>query len=373
MSAKPNGLLSWRGIFASPAVFAHGICYPYCSENKLEGQKINTIASPINNTCPICHSGKLSMRYRASPLDYSVEQSFPIFICSECGYGKTEDIQQKTDSLYVGGCYDEKEKQWHKFIRPLISVLEHGKLRYLVSDKMAGKRLLEIGCGKGRFLEAAKESGFQIYGIEPSPRSFSFASARLGSSVAPIGLEEIDKVLEFPGEYNFVMLWHVLEHLNDPGAVLTQIKGLLAGNGRVVIAVPNFSSFQANLGKADWYHLDPPRHVHHFTPDSLRILADEKGFEIEKIFFNSFYQNFVGEIITMVNKVLLGKNVVFNGLRLNRDYMNRFGLWGAWVMFALGLIMSLFIALPVLIFTFFNQLIGRSGTMVVIMKPAETK
>lgn len=313
------------------------------------------------------------MHYRASPLDYSTEQSFPVFICSECGYGKTEDIQQKTDSLYVGGCYDEKEKLWHKFIRPLISVLEHGKLRYFSSDKIAGKRLLEIGCGKGRFLEAAKERGFRIYGIEPSPRSFAFASAQLGSSVAPIGLEEIDKVSEFPSEYDYVMLWHVLEHLNDPGEVLTKIKGKLADNGRLVIAVPNFASFQARLGKADWYHLDPPRHVHHFTPDSLRILAVGKEFAVEKIFFNSLYQNFVGDIITVVNKVLPGKNVVFNGLRLNRAYLDRFGMWGAWLMFLLGSAMSVLIALPVFFLTVFNQLIGMSGTMVVILKSTENK
>lgn len=310
------------------------------------------------------------MRYRASPLDYSIEQSFPVFICPECGYGKTEDVEQTTDSLYEGGCYDVKERAWHKFIQPLLSVLECGKLSYLNADKTSGKKLLEIGCGKGRFLEAAMKRGFRIYGIEPSPRSFSFASARLGNFVAPIVLEEIDKVSEFPSEYDYVMLWHVLEHLNDPGAVLTQIMGKLAGKGRVVIAVPNFASFQAVFGKGAWYHLDPPRHVHHFTPESMRILAIEKGFEVEKIYFDSFYQNFVGEIITIVNKILLGKNVVFNGLRLNRYYFDRFGLWGALAMFALGLTMSLLIALPVLILTFFNQLIGRSGTMIVIMKPA---
>jgi 2-polyprenyl-3-methyl-5-hydroxy-6-metoxy-1,4-benzoquinol methylase len=313
------------------------------------------------------------MHYRASPLDYSAEQSFPIVICPECGYGKTEDILQKTDSLYVGGCYDEKEKPWHKLIRPLMSILEHGKLRYFASDKIAGKRLLEIGCGKGLFLEAAKKRGFRIYGIEPSPRSFSFAAARLGNSIVPIGLEDIDKVSEFPNEYDYVMLWHVLEHLNDPGATLTQIKERLAGNGRVVIAVPNFASFQARCGKADWYHLDPPRHVHHFTPVSLRIVAVENGFEVEKIFFNSFYQNFVGELVTIVNKALPGKNVIFNELKLNRAYLDRFGMWGAWTLFILGSAMSALIALPVLVVTGFNQLIGQAGTMVVILKRTDSK
>lgn len=327
----------------------------------------------MNLTCPVCHTGKLSLNYLAYPLDYSDDNSFPIFICSECGYGQTKNIQHKSDALYVGGLYDEKEKAWHKLIRPLLSFLDRKKLLYFKPDEIASKKLLEIGCGKGNFLEAAKDNGFQVYGIEPSPRSFSFASIRLGSRVSSIKFEEIEKIVEFPKEYDYVMLWHVLEHLNEPGAVLSQIKRLLAINGKVVIAVPNLASFQARFGKADWYHLDPPRHVHHFTPESFKILAGENGFIVEKIFFNSLYDNFMGEIITIVNKALPAKDVVFNGLRLNRNYFERFGLWGSWFMFLLGSAISITIALPVFLFAVYTQSIGRAGTMVIILKTVEPK
>lgn len=320
--------------------------------------------------CPICKAGSLTISYRAAPLDYSDNYDYPIYICSQCGYGKTDDIKQQTVSLYVGGCYDVKEKAWHKLIQPLLSALEQGKLGYFEAAPKIGKKLLEIGCGKGRFLEAARKHGFLVYGIEPSPRSFAFASSRLGESVAPVGLEEIDEVSTFPLKFDYVMLWHVLEHLIDPGAVLSKIKGKLESDGRIVIAVPNFASFQARIGRAKWYHLDPPRHVHHFTPQSLHILAKATGFEVEKIFFNSFYQNFVGELVTIVNKVLPGNNVVFNGLRINRAYLNHFGAWRAWAIFMLGSALSLLIALPILSFTLFNEKIGRSGTMVVIIKPS---
>jgi SAM-dependent methyltransferase len=322
--------------------------------------------------CPVCNAGSLIMSYRAAPHDYSSNQDYPILICSQCGYGKTDDIQQQMDNLYVGGSYDLKEKIWHKFIQPLLSLLELGKLGYLEVGKKGEKNLLEIGCGKGRFLEAAKEAGFLVFGIEPSPRSFAFASERLGSAVAPAGLDEIDNCSSFPSKFDYVMLWHVLEHLSDLGAVLSKIKRKLKSDGRVVIAVPNFASFQARLGKADWYHLDPPRHIHHFTPQSLRILSVTNSFEVEKIFFNSLYQNFVGDLITIVNKLLPGKNVVFNGLRINRAYLERFGTLGAWAMFILGSALSLLIAPPVFLFTLFNQLIGRSGTMVVILKVARS-
>lgn len=334
---------------------------------------MNRMDMQTDLVCPICRRGQMDMIYRASPLDYSSAHSFPVLACRACGYGRTEDGRQQLEGLYAGGCYDEKEKPWHTLIQPLLSLLERGKLRYFASGNTAGKTLLEIGCGKGRFLEAARERGFRIYGIEPSPRSFAFASARLGHSVAPVGLEEIDAVPGFPDAYDGVMLWHVLEHLRDPAAVLAQIKGKLADKGRLVIAVPNFASCQARLGKADWYHLDPPRHVHHFTPDSLRILSLEHGYAVEKIFFNSLYQNLAGEIITWVNKVMPGKNAVFNGLRLNRAYLERYGMPGAWTMFVLASVGSVLIALPALLFTLFNQLVGRSGTMVVVLRPTESE
>lgn len=310
------------------------------------------------------------MSYRAAPHDYISKQDYPILICSQCGYGKTDDIEQQMDDLYVGGSYDLKEKIWHKFIQPLLSLLELGKLGYLEVGKKGEKSLLEIGCGKGRFLEAAKAAGVLVFGIEPSPRSFAFASERLGSAVAHMGLNEIDDYSSFPSKFDYVMLWHVLEHLSDPGEVLSKIKGKLKSDGRIVIAVPNFASAQARLGKADWYHLDPPRHIHHFTPQSLHILSVTNGFVVEKIFFNSFYQNFVGELITLVNKLLPGKNVVFNGLRINRAYLGRFGSLSAWAMFLLGSALSLLMTPLLLLFTLFNQLFDRSGTMVAILKVA---
>ncbi len=325
----------------------------------------------VDCACPICRGGRMEVGCCASPLDYSSAMSFPIVVCSSCGYGKTVGISEQAEGLYVGGCYDENEKPWHKLVRPLLAALERGKLRYFACGTTAGRKLLEVGCGKGRFLAAARERGFEIRGIEPSPRSFAFASARLGNAVARVGLEDIDNVPGFPDKYDGVMLWHVLEHLDDPAEVLARLRDKLADGGRLVIGVPNFASYQARFGKADWYHLDPPRHVHHFTPASLRILSAENGYAVEGIFFNSLYQNFVGEIITVVNKILPGKNAVFNVLRLNRAYLDRFGM-GAWPMFVLGLLISALIALPVFLFTLFNQLVGKSGTMVVVMKPAES-
>lgn len=323
----------------------------------------------LNDNCPICLRGKMTARFCAEPLDYSGSASFPIYACAECGYGKTDGIASDTDGLYEGGCYDLGEKAWHRILAPLLRLLERFKLRHLHDDSLQGKRLLEIGCGKGRFLEMALNHGIKGYGIEPSARSFAFASSRLGSAVAPVALESIDSMSSFPAEFDYVVLWHVLEHLDEPERVLSQINNRLSPNGKIVIAVPNLSSIQARLGKSDWYHLDPSRHIHHFTPVSLKLLATRNGYRVTKMDFGSFYQNFVGDIVTIENMLLPGKNVVFNGLRLNSMYFRRFGRPASWTMFALGLLMGLILAPFVIILTLASQLLGRSGTMVAIIQP----
>ncbi|MDE2490927.1 MAG: class I SAM-dependent methyltransferase [Elusimicrobia bacterium] len=229
--------------------------------------------------------------------------------------------------------------------------------------------MLEVGCGKGRFLEAAKRKGYRVYGIEPSSRSFAVASRLVRGFIAPIGFEDIATVADFPREYEFVMLWHVLEHLDAPDSLLAQARRLLSDGGRLVIAVPNFASLQARVGGANWYHLDPPRHVHHFTPRSLRLLAEKCGFEVEKISFDSFYQDYIGDLITVVNRLLPGKNVIFNGLRRNPAYLDRYGAVRAWAQFAAAAWLSALFAPPIFLVTLLTQWGRRSGTMIAIMKP----
>jgi SAM-dependent methyltransferase len=320
------------------------------------------------DVCAVCSTGVMLNGFTAQPLDYSSEHNCIISICSNCGYGKTIAFARPSATLYEGGCYDEKERAWHKILLPLLILLERGKLKYFGPER-AGKALLEIGCGKGRFMEAAKNAGLMAYGIEPSPRSYAFASTRLGEAVASVGVEQIDQVSSFPKKYDYVMLWHVLEHLDDPHYILLKIRSLLANGGRVVIAVPNFASLQARQGRADWYHLDPPRHVHHFSPGNLEILASGAGFVVERLCFDSLYQNFVGDITTLVNKFTPAKNSVFNGLRLNKAYFDRLGHRKAWAAIVLSSIMTLFVAIPVLLFTICTQIIGKSGTMVLVLKP----
>ena len=79
-----------------------------------------------------------------------------------------------------------------------------------------------------------------------------------------------------PGEADLVVLWHVLEHLDVPAATLDRIRGWLKPGGRLVVAVPNISSVQAQIGEDRWFHQDVPRHRVHFSPEGLGALLEAK-------------------------------------------------------------------------------------------------
>lgn len=319
-------------------------------------------------SCPICRIGELRHCFNAKALDYMFgDADFEIWRCSECGYGQTKGIESVCDA-YFGGAYDIREKWWHRLIEPLLESLEKSKLRYLITDSGSDGRLLEIGCGKGRFVAAAKAAGFVTQGLEPSYRSYQYARQRLGPAVIQGGIEELNDSGVVTGRFDSIWLWHVIEHLDNLDQAVIALRGRVAPYGKIVIAAPNFASFQAKMGRADWYHLDPPRHKHHLSCEHLKILAARHGMLVEKCFFNSFFQNFMGDLITLTNILLPGKNVLLNGLRRNRRYFSRYGELRGWTLFFIVLLCSVIFLLPVALFTLVSQITKRPGTVVAILR-----
>jgi SAM-dependent methyltransferase len=134
---------------------------------------------------------------------------------------------------------------------------------------------LEIGCGDGHLLAALQALGWRVLGIERSADAAMEAQRRgVGACVADptnLGLPAASSDL--------VIFWHVLEHLDDPHGALREARRLLRDGGRLVVAAPNLASWQARLLGSRWYHLDVPRHLFHFTPQTLERLLLETGFQ----------------------------------------------------------------------------------------------
>jgi SAM-dependent methyltransferase len=138
-----------------------------------------------------------------------------------------------------------------------------------------GGRLLDVGCATGDFLVEARRAGYEAAGLEISDYAAGVAKER-GLDVFPGGLGD------FPapqGSFDIVTMFHVLEHMEQPGEALrTHVKRLLRPGGILVVEVPNFASLRARLDGAEWEDLRPEQHRYHFTPRSLRNAAAVCGF-----------------------------------------------------------------------------------------------
>jgi len=159
---------------------------------------------------------------------------------------------------------------------PLLGVFDRTRLGLLARVAPPPGRLLDAGAGRGRFVAAARAAGYDATGIEPSPARAAAARELRGAEVAAVGIEDAAVA---PASLDAVSLWHVLEHVTDPGAALARVAGWLRPGGALVVGVPNLDSWQAQLGAGRWFHLDLPRHRTHFTPAGLDTLLRAHGLE----------------------------------------------------------------------------------------------
>ena len=150
-------------------------------------------------------------------------------------------------------------------------------------------------------------------GIEPSERGAS-AAASIG---APVLKATIDEASFGEASFDAVSLWHVLEHLEDPGAALSQATRWLAPDGVLLVGVPNLTSLQARLGGERWYHLDVPRHRVHFTPEGLALALRRAGFEAVRTHHVLLEHNPFGMWQSLVSRVTAHPSYLYNVLKRN--------------------------------------------------------
>ncbi len=136
--------------------------------------------------------------------------------------------------------------------------------------------VLDIGCGTGEFLYTIKEF-YNTYGIEPDLDAAVYAREQLGLVVYNGFLETVD----LPEvKFDIVTLWHSLEHISKPVETIQKIEKILKSDGKVIIALPNVASFDARLYRHHWVALDAPRHLWHFTPQTIELIAKKTGFRV---------------------------------------------------------------------------------------------
>lgn len=206
---------------------------------------------------------------------------FDLVKCRGCGLvylnnppGREELTRYYPDGYYGGGSAPGLVERIYDGLTGRLETRKFKRIRPSGS-------LLDVGCGDGLFLSRlSKNEKWRLFGIEISKAGHAKASGRGGMSIYNQPLEDCGFAGDF---FDIVTLRHVLEHVPDPGALLGHIRRVLKPGGTLVIRVPNIGSFEASLGREEWLHIDLPRHLYQFTPETATLLLQKNGFEVTKI------------------------------------------------------------------------------------------
>ncbi len=230
--------------------------------------------------------------------DYSVSQEF-----FDLYYDKNFDMlithpQPNIENLgryYESEDYishtDNKRSLFEKLYHFIKKIALNNKLKLINSLQINKGKILDIGAGTGDFLSVAKNDGWKIVGVEPSEKAKSIAKNKGISFVADtIELEDYS--------FDVITMWHVLEHVPDLEKQIFELKRLLKPSGTLIIAVPNFKSFDAKHYGEYWAAYDVPIHFWHFSKKSIEMIFRKENFKIHKILpmkFDSFYVSLLSE------------------------------------------------------------------------------
>ncbi|PZQ85168.1 MAG: methyltransferase [Flavobacterium johnsoniae] len=184
---------------------------------------------------------------------------------------------------------DSKRSVFEKAYHFIKNIALKNKLSLVNSLQKKGK-LLDIGAGTGDFLLTAKNDGWNVIGVEPSEKARSIA-AKKGIELKPVA--DFDD-----HSFDIITMWHVLEHVPDLQNQIKELKRLLKPNGAIIIAVPNFKSYDAKYYGEFWAAYDTPRHLWHFSKTAIKKLFQNVNIELVKILpmkFDSFYVSLLSE------------------------------------------------------------------------------
>ena len=230
---------------------------------------------------------------------FLTQEEFELFQCDHCGLVFT--VPRPTPEV-IGNYYKSDEYYSHqqnskgfipKIYERVKSINLRGKVAMATSD-MAKGRLLDIGCGVGDFLLQVKKLGWEVMGIEPSEQAANIAQSRLGFT--PLKPTDYEK---FPDQsFDVITMWHVLEHVDDLKSQTKELKRLLRPGGRLVIALPNYQSFDCQYYNDKWAAWDVPRHLNHFTQDCLQGILNANDFKYldnQRLIWDAYYISFLSE------------------------------------------------------------------------------
>jgi SAM-dependent methyltransferase len=251
-----------------------------------------------------------------SARDYITGDTFEVCHCGGCGFAATlpAPAEGEIAKYYPAGYYGSASgRRFPAAVEWLQSALYRHRVRAV--ERALGKgpgRVLDVGCGRGLLLRAFRDRGWQVDGTELSEPAAAFAREVLK---IPVKLAPAVALPWPDGTFDAVSIWHVLEHVPDPNTALREAARVLRPGGVLFAGVPNFGSPEARWTKDKWFHLDVPRHLTHFTRESLCAALVSAGFDVHRVsFFAPEYDSF-SFVQSALNRLGLRHNLLYNLLR----------------------------------------------------------
>lgn len=250
--------------------------------------------------CPVCNS--INFNNVLTTADYLVSgESFEIMECNECTLRFTNliPVESEIDKYYKSDDYISHTTNTTSIFDVIYKIVRKYTLRSKRKTveqffKTQSGTVLDIGCGTGDFLKIMKHHGWKISGVEVNQEAQKLAETNTSSII----MNQKD-FFQTEQTYDVITLWHSLEHLHDLKKYLQKISISLNANGVVIIAVPNYNSYDAEYYQKDWAAYDAPRHLYHFSAKSMNNLMGRFKFKLlhnKQMPFDPFYVSLLSEM-----------------------------------------------------------------------------
>ncbi|HST39310.1 MAG TPA: class I SAM-dependent methyltransferase [Conexibacter sp.] len=206
----------------------------------------------------------------------------PFRDCERCGFTFREDRgDEAVHEIYESGAYTEVRAFEYSDPRTLEARRRDARVRLgFVAEHAEGGRLLDVGAAGGAFVEQALARGYAAEGVEPTPEFAAFARDTLG---VPVRATTVEQAGLADASLDVVTIWHVLEHVPDPVAVLELLRDALRPGGVIAIEVPNAAGHLARSQGREWASLEPDVHVNQFGPGSLTAALRRAGLDVVEV------------------------------------------------------------------------------------------
>lgn len=252
----------------------------------------------MNNKCPWCGSEKAQINLWLKD-EFLSKEDFHICECLSCSllYTMPRPNKEKIGEYYKSEEYYSHQENKKGFIPRLYESVKKVNLKNKYKLATLGLnvgQMLDIGCGVGDFLHTAEEHGWKCTGIEPSEDAKAIARTKTKAEI--INSEDMENIPD--ASFDLITMWHVLEHVDDLKWQIEQLHRLTKTKGRIVIAVPNYKSYDGQYYKEFWAAYDVPRHLSHFDRNVLTKIFKSKNLELvhtDKLIWDAYYISYMSE------------------------------------------------------------------------------